>query len=89
MQILSCAGQVLELIVMVYYISLSVAILSNFYISLIICIFLVLYFGILLLEYKGERFIICCRFAWYSLLAGGTGAILLIPEAIMLGYSAS
>lgn len=108
--------------VMVYYISLSVAILSNFYISLIICIFLVLYFGILLLEYrinnaslkmsrglseqevlhlaektnlekisckKESCFSICCRFAWYSLLAGGTGAILLIPEAIMLGYSAS
>ncbi len=99
--------------VMVYYVSLSVAILSNFYISLIICIFLVLYFGILLFErrtirkvtcvheavreenlesitYRKEScFAVCCRFAWYSLLAGGTGAILLIPEAIMLGYSAS
>lgn len=76
--------------VMVYYLSLSVAILSNFYISLIICIFLVLYFGILLCEKQTENlFVVCCRFAWYSLLAGGTGAILLIPEAIMLGYSAS
>ena len=94
--------------VIVYYVSLSIAILSNFYISLIICIFLVLYFGILLLERrtisktvciseteneviskKESCFVVGCRFAWYSLLAGGTGAILLIPEAIMLGYSAS
>uniref|UniRef100_UPI004056EE04 YfhO family protein n=1 Tax=Agathobacter sp. TaxID=2021311 RepID=UPI004056EE04 len=75
--------------VAVYYISLSAAILSNFYISLIICIFLVMYFGILFLEQKKGRFEACCRFAWYSLLAGGTGAVLLIPEAIMLGYSAS
>ena len=31
----------------------------------------------------------CVRFAWYSLLAGGTGAILLIPEAKILSYADS
>lgn len=73
----------------VYYAALAMSILCNFYISLIICIFLVLYFGILLLEQKKGRLQACIRFAWYSLLAGGTGAVLLLPEAIMLGYSES
>ena len=72
-----------------YYVTLSISILCNYYISLIICIFLVLYFGVLFLEQKSERIKTCIRFAWYSLLAGGTGAILLIPEALALGYTAT
>ena len=72
-----------------YYVALSVSILSNFYISLIICIFLVLYFAVLFLEQKKGKFKACVRFAWYSLLAGGTGAILLIPEAKILSYAES
>ncbi|MBR3811909.1 MAG: YfhO family protein [Agathobacter sp.] len=72
-----------------YYVSLAVSILCNFYISLIICIFLVLYFVILFLEQKEGKIKASIRFAWYSLLAGGTGAILLIPEAIILGYAKS
>ena len=36
-----------------------------------------------------EKIGACVRFAWYSLLAGGTGAVLLIPEAIILGESGS
>lgn len=72
-----------------YYISLAISILCNFYISLIICIFLVLYFAVLFLEQKKGKFMTCVRFAWYSLLAGGTGAILLIPEAMILSYAES
>ena len=72
-----------------YYVSLAVSILSNFYISLIICIFLVLYFIILFFEQKKGKFMVCVRFAWYSLLAGGTGAILLLPEAKILSYADS
>ncbi|MBR2045355.1 MAG: YfhO family protein [Agathobacter sp.] len=72
-----------------YYISLSVAILSNFYMGYILCIFLVLYYGILFLEQKEGRIRGMLSFAWYSLLAGGTGAILMIPEALVLGNSAS
>lgn len=72
-----------------YYVALSVSILSNFYISLIICIFLVLYFAVLFLEQGKGKFMACVRFAWYSLLAGGTGAVLLIPEAIVLSYAES
>ena len=72
-----------------YYVALALSIISNFYISLIICIFLVLYFVILFFEQKKGKVMACIRFAWYSLLAGGTGAILLIPEAIALSYAES
>lgn len=72
-----------------YYISLSIAILSNFYMAYILCVFLVLYFVLLFLEQKEGKIQATLRFAWYSLLAGGTGAILMIPEAIVLGNSAS
>ncbi len=72
-----------------YYITLAISILSNFYISMIICIFLVLYFVILFLEQKKGKIKAALNFAWFSLLAGGTGAILLIPEAIILSYSGS
>lgn len=72
-----------------YYISLSAAILSNFYMAYILCVFLVLYFAVLFLEQKEEKIKASVRFAWYSLLAGGTGAVLMIPEALVLGNSAS
>ncbi len=72
-----------------YYVSLALSIFCNYYISMIICIFLVLYFGILFLEQKKGKIKACISFAWYSLLAGGTGAIFLIPEAKILGYSSS
>ncbi len=72
-----------------YYISLSIAILSNFYMAYILCVFLVLYFALLFLEQKEGKIRATIRFAWFSLLAGGTGAILMIPEALVLGNSAS
>lgn len=72
-----------------YYVSLAVSILSNYYISIMICLFLVLYFGIIWLEKKGGKIAALVRFAWYSLLAGGTGAVLIIPEAIILEGSGS
>lgn len=74
---------------MLYYVSLSIAILSNFYIALIVCIFLCLYFVILFLEQKKGKIKAIVNFTWFSLLAGGTGAVLLIPTAIVLGYSGS
>lgn len=39
-----------------YYLTLALSILCNFYISLIICIFLVFYFVLLLLEQKKENY---------------------------------
>ena len=74
---------------MLYYVSLSIAILSNYYIALLVCIFLCLYFVILFIEQKKGRIMAIINFAWYSLLAGGTGAVLLIPTAIVLGHSGS
>ncbi|MBR5126902.1 MAG: YfhO family protein, partial [Roseburia sp.] len=72
-----------------YYVTLALSIISNYYISIMICIFLVLYFGIIWLEQDGGKIKAIFNFAWYSLLAGGTGAILIIPEAIILGGSGS
>jgi len=72
-----------------YYVSLSVAIISNFYISMIICMFLVLYFIILFFEQKKGKLLAVSNFALYSLLAGGTAAVLLVPEAIVLSATAA
>lgn len=74
---------------MLYYGTLAISILSNYYISIMICIFLVLYFLILWIEEKQNRIQTAVRFFWYSLLAGGTAAVLLIPEIIVLGESGS
>lgn len=64
-----------------YCVALGLSILSNYYISIMICIFLVLYFVILLVM---ERFRHLGRsvgyFALFSLLAGGMASVLLIPE---------
>lgn len=72
---------------LLYYSMLSLCILSNYYISIMICIFLVLWFFIYWLENRKTGFAPWLRFAGYSLLAGGTGAVLIIPTAIILGYS--
>ena len=74
-----------------YTVTLGLCILTNYYISIMICIFLVLYFGMLLItEYhtmtEGQSqkvktvFGRIGRFAFASLLAGGLAAVLLIPE---------
>ena len=75
-----------------YCISLAAAILSNFYIAIMLCIFLALYALFLLWESVSgikERGMAFLRFTVYSLLAGGMGAVLIVPEAIMLSYSGS
>ncbi|MDO4332508.1 MAG: YfhO family protein [Eubacteriales bacterium] len=72
-----------------YCVTLALSILSNYYISIMICIFLCLYFLVLLPEIAaGENFRTTLknvgsavgRFALYSLLAGGMAAVLLLPE---------
>ncbi|MGN1157413.1 MAG: YfhO family protein [Agathobacter sp.] len=74
---------------MLYYVSLAASILCNYYISLMTCMFLCLYFVILFFEQKKGKIKAIFNFAWYSLLAGGTGAVLIIPTAITLGLSGS
>ncbi len=62
-----------------YCLTLALSILTNYYLSIMICIFLVLYFVVLLAtEKRSVRIVV--DFALYSLLAGGLAAVLLIPE---------
>lgn len=62
-----------------YCVTLGLSILTNYYISIMICIFLVLYFVTLVLS--NERLLRpVWQFAVYSLLAGGLAAVLLVPE---------
>ncbi len=71
-----------------YYITLAVSIVSNFYISVMICIYLVIYYLILMIERKGKDFLRTTgRFALYSALAGGTAAVLILPVLSSLSVS--
>ena len=66
-----------------YCVTLALSIFTNYYISIMICIFLVLYFLVLLLTEKRSLKIIG-NFALYSLLAGGMAAVLLVPEVFAI-----
>ena len=70
-----------------YCLSLGIAILSNYYICIMICIFLVLYFLIVLLPLAEKKIRACLYFFTFSLLAGGIGALFLIPEILALRLS--
>ncbi len=65
-----------------YCLALAGSIFTNYYLSVMMCIFLVLYFGVLLftsglhIRQKGGAIL---RFGGYSLLAGGMTAVLLVP----------
>ncbi len=77
-----------------YCISLGFCILSNYYISIMICIFLVFYFfGLLILlpENTGFKDYIkkIFNFGIFSLIAGGFAAFLIIPEFCALQSTAS
>lgn len=77
---------------MLYCISLAICIYSNYYISIMVCISLVLYFAIQLILYRGDDYNYpkkVLNFAIYSLLAGGLAAILLIPTITALSSTAS
>lgn len=69
-----------------YCVTLALAILSNYYICIMICIYLVLYFCVLL-PGAGKKMQAILHFAWYSLLAGGMAAILLLPELAALFFT--
>ena len=62
-----------------YCVTLALSIFTNFYISIMVCIFLVLYFIVLLVTEK-HRLRSIGYFALFSLLAGGMASMLLIPE---------
>lgn len=72
-----------------YYITLALCIFCNYYISIMICIFLVFVFALLFFSQKKGKGGAILRFGWYSLLAGASSAILLLPEIAVLSVSGS
>ncbi|NBH73469.1 hypothetical protein D3Z51_15925 [Clostridiaceae bacterium] len=76
-----------------YCLALGLSILSNYYISIMTCIFMVLYFAALLVlekEMAWKKILgRCFLFAFYSLLAGGLAAVVLLPEMYALMMTAS
>lgn len=79
---------------LLYTITLGLAILSNYYIAIMICITMIIYFVVLEIsrpvpDDKTEYAKAILRFAGYSLMAGGLAATLLLPEICALGYTAS
>lgn len=75
-----------------YCVSLAIAVLSNFYIAFMLCVFLALWFLMVMSEeVRGKMARVKCfgRFALYSLLSGGMGAVLILPESVILSYSGS
>lgn len=78
-----------------YTIALGLSIFSNYYISIMICIFLFFYFIVRILttspskdchKYVLPRFL---SFVKGSLLAGGIGACMILPEIAALSYTVS
>lgn len=78
---------------LLYCVALGLSIFSNYYISIMTCIFMVLYFMALLVleeEMTWEKFISrSFQFTVYSLLAGGLAAVVLLPEICVLQTTAS
>lgn len=89
---------------LLYCVTLALSILTNYYISIMLCMFLVLYFLCLLIMYPSRRhtesvgetkpgvkqyLFKCVQFAFYSLLAGGVAAVLLLPVMHALKTTAS
>ena len=77
---------------LLYTAALGLCITSNYYISIMICMFLVIYFfALLVLQGAGGRQVLRAglRFAACSLIAGGISAAVLIPEVFALQCTAS
>jgi uncharacterized membrane protein YfhO len=69
-----------------YCIALAFCIYSNYYLSIMLCMFLVLYY-IALTAMKGFRPSSFIRFGWYSLISGAFGAVLMLPELAALQFT--
>ncbi len=79
---------------LLYTITLGLLILSNYYIAIMVCISLVLYFLVLLItmpvpEKKTTYLQKIGYFTLFSALAGGLSAAILLPEVYALGLTAS
>lgn len=76
-----------------YCVALAASILTNYYISIMLCLFLVLYFICLMIllprQTVGQYLVRLGSFALFSLIAGGIAAVLLVPAAHALMTTAS
>lgn len=76
-----------------YCITLGLAILSNYYISIMLCLFMVIYFIVQIVMLPKQSIkayaLKIFNFGLFSLLAGGLAAVLLIPEIHALSYTVS
>lgn len=77
-----------------YTVTLGLSIFSNYYISIMICIFLVFYFIVQLLAADTDnrlKFYVSrgLTFAKGSIIAGGIGACMILPEIAALSYTVS
>ncbi len=77
-----------------YCITLGIAILSNYYIAIMICIFCVIYYIALVCSSDEEKTmgyltVRCKNFVLYSLLAGGFAAVTFLPAYYALSATAS
>lgn len=84
--ILGLEQLVLEKKYMLYCLTLALSILSNYYLSIMICIYVVLYFFVLIATNPGKWKAVF-PFTLYSLLAGGLSCVLLIPEVFALHFT--
>ena len=80
--------------VLLYTISLGLAVLSNYYIAIMICFYLVFYFIYLLVEEagrKGWEHVLqkIIRFVVYSVIAGCMAAVIVLPAFLALFGTAS
>lgn len=70
-----------------YTITLGLSILSNYYLCIMLCIYLVLYFLCVLLPAAENKVKSMWNFAKYSVIGGGMAAVLLVPEVLALQLS--
>lgn len=78
---------------LLYTLSLAFCISSNYYISIMICLFLVIYYIALVImkKYRGfkDLAISWLQFAFFSILAAAMSLVILLPEIYALGQTAS
>lgn len=68
-----------------YCVSLGLCVLTNYYISIPVCIFLVLYYFVLIVSLSPGKMVRSLKnFALYSLLGGGLAGIVLLPGTMAL-----
>lgn len=80
--------------VFLYCISLGLCIFTNYYIAIMVCLSVIIYFVVLIISYDGPKnpiFYIKKIFNWgfYSLISGGLAGCMLLPAIYTLSLSAS